>query len=579
MYRVTLYINFVFCITIIMAAQNAMAGGSLSFQAVTLSGQAAPGVPGRFFSFYYPPAISNSGRVAFAGWLTGVTSNDEGLWSGLPGSIQLVAREGVLAPGTSAVFAGGWLFPWVNSSGVVAFSAALGSGANSTNNTGIWAGTPGALSIVARAGNPAPGTPAGVVFSGGMQNWLMLNDAGAVVFRANLTGPGVDSSNDAGIWAGAPGALQLVAREGDVAPGTGGVFDLFNYQFEANPLPVINAAGDVVFSGHCTSGRGIWRWSGGVLELLALTNTAAPGTGVLYEYLHDPWMNASGQVAFGASLMGEGVDFTNNSGIWSGVPGAVGLVVRKGSAAPGAGGRNLILNGTNVGLISIQDDGAITFVSGLVYTDGTPAPGTGIWRYADAGGGSAMVLPETPAPGLSGVNIGSVSFFGPHPSASMPFMSYLSGTGVNAGNDESLWLKDVGSTPLLIVRAGDPFDVGGGDMRTINGDYIHASLNGGQGRCYNPNRQMAIGLGFSGGTAGIFTANVPLPTSPGDMNCDEKVDGLDVDGFVLAIMDASGYAAQIPGCNILNGDINLSGVTDMGDVELFADCMLNNDCQ
>ncbi|OQY98327.1 MAG: hypothetical protein B6D36_17655, partial [Planctomycetes bacterium UTPLA1] len=83
---------------------SAVAGGGLSFQAVALSGQSAPGAPGRFFSFYYPPAISNNGRVAFAGWLTGATSNDEGLWSGLPGSIQLVASEGSVAPGTTAAF-------------------------------------------------------------------------------------------------------------------------------------------------------------------------------------------------------------------------------------------------------------------------------------------------------------------------------------------------------------------------------------------------------------------------------------------------------------------------------------------
>ncbi|HKQ48078.1 MAG TPA: choice-of-anchor tandem repeat NxxGxxAF-containing protein [Phycisphaerae bacterium] len=559
---------------------TALAGGGLSFQAVSLSGQAAPGIPGRFFSYYYPPVISNSGRVAFAGWLTGVTSNDQGLWSGLPGSIQLVAREGSAAPGTTGVFTGnGWLFPWVNSSGIVAFSAALtGAGIDSTNNTGIWVGAPGAIAPAARAGNGAPGTPAGVVFSGGMQNWLMLNDAGQIVFRANLTGPGVDSSNDAGIWAGAPGALQLVAREGDTAPGTGGVFDLFNYQFEAYPLPVMNAAGEVVFAGHCTSGRGIWRWSGGVLELLALTNTAAPGTGVLFEYLYDPWMNASGQVAFGASLMGDGVDFMNNRGVWSGAPGAVELVVRKGSAAPGAVGRYLTLNGTNVGLISIQDDGAITLISGLMYSDGSIAPGTGLWRYGGGGGGSAMVIPETPATGLSGATIGSVSFFGPHPSASMPFMTYLSGTGVNGGNDESLWLKDAGSSPLLIVREGDLFDVGGGDMRAISGGYIHASLNGGQGRCYNSNRQMVIGLTFEGGTTGVFTANVPVQPKTGDMNCDGKVDGLDVDGFAQAMLDPSGYAAEHPSCNALNGDINLDSLTDPADTEQFVSCVLNGGC-
>jgi hypothetical protein len=560
---------------------SAEAGGGLTFQAVALSGQSAPGAPGRVFSFYYPPAISGSGRVAFAGWLTGVTSNDEGLWSGLPGAIQLVAREGSAAPGTTAVFSSGWSFPRVNTSGVVAFSAALGAGANSSNNTGIWSGLPGALSLVARAGNAAPGTPAGVVFSGGMQNWLMLNDAGQVVFRANLTGTGVTTANDAGIWAGAPGALQLVAREGDAAPGTGGVFDLFNYQFEAYPVPVINAAGEVVFSGHCTSGRGIWRWSGGVLELIALTNTTAPGTGALFEYLFDPWMNASGKVVFKASLMGDGVDFTNNAGVWVGEPGAVGLVVRKGSPAPGTSGQFLVMNFSNVGLLSIDDGGNITFPSSLMYSDGSGVPGGGgVWQYGTGGAGgssgSSVVLYGEPAPGLSGVSFSSVNDFGPHPAGSIPFPAYLSGTGVNADNDYSYWLKDGESSPLMILREGDLFDVGGGVMRNIG--QIDPSVQAPQGPGYTSSRQIVIGLHFWGGTSGIFSTSVPVPTSPGDMNCDGAVDGLDVDSFALAVLDPLGYAAELPGCNILNGNIDQSSMTDIDDIDLFVACVLNGGC-
>lgn len=558
---------------------SAVAGGGLTFQAVALSAQTAPGTGGRIFSFFYPPSIGSTGRVVFPGWVTGVTSNDEGLWSGLPGSIQLVAREGSSAPGTTGVFGqNSWTGPsCVNSTGTVAFSASLtGPGIDSTNNIGIWVGAPGAVALVARAGNPAPGTPAGVVFSGGMQNWLMLNDAGHIVFRANLAGPGVTSSNDAGIWAGLPGALVLVAREGDVAPGTGGVFDLFNYQFEAYPVPVINAAGEVVFSGHHTGGRGIWRWSGGVLELVARTNTNAPGTSALFEYLFDPWMNASGELVFKASLMGEGVDFTNNNGIWAGVPGAVGLVVRKGSPAPGTNGLLFVLNADSVGLNSIDDGGFVTILSSVVTNDWTSIPGLGVWRYETGGGGLAWMVYSDPAPGMSGVNMGSPNTCGPHPTSSMPFPTQLTGTGVTSSNDDCYWLKDVGSPPLLIVRENDQFDIGGGVMRTIG--TITTSPGGHRQSGYNSNRQMVIGLGFAGGTSGIFSANVPVPMTPGDMNCDGVVDGLDVDGFALAVLNPAGFAAEMPGCNILNGDINLDSLTDIADTDLFVTCVLNGGC-
>jgi hypothetical protein len=54
-------------------------------------------------------------------------------------------------------------------------------------------------------------------------NSSAINDAGQVLFRAYLTGAGVNSDNDEGIWAtDRSGVLQLIVREGDslqVAPG------------------------------------------------------------------------------------------------------------------------------------------------------------------------------------------------------------------------------------------------------------------------------------------------------------------------------------------------------------------------
>ena len=563
------------------AIDPAVAGDPLSFQAAALSGQTAPGTAGRVFSFFYPPSIGNSGRVVFPGWLTGVTSNDEGLWSGLPGSLQLVAREGSAAPGTTGVFGqNSWTSPvCVNSSGVVAFSASLtGPGIVGTNNLGIWAGLQGAVSLVARSGNAAPGTSAGVVFAGALQNWLMLNDAGQLLFRGALSGSGVDASNDFGFWVGTPGALQLVAREGDAAPGTSGVFGPFNGPFVDPPVPVMNATGQVVFSANSTAGRGIWRWTAGTLELVALTGASAIGiSNVVFEVLHEPWMNASGQVVFLASLAGENVDATNNRGIWAGVPGAVGLVVRKGSPAPGTSGQYLGMNADNVGLNSIDDGGFVTLGCSLFDSNWAVVPGGGgVWRYGIGGGGTAYTVHTDPAPGLSGINMGGSNSWGPHPTSSLPFQTYLTGTGVNGGNDDSLWLKDAGHSPLLIVRDGDSFDIGGGVMRTIGTIVTSPGTNRQSG--YNANRQMVIGLGFVGGTSGIFTANIPVPAMPGDMNCDQAVNGQDIAAFALAVLDPATYAARFSGCPILNGDSNQDNITNAGDSESFVACVLAGGC-
>ncbi len=46
-----------------------------------------------------------------------------------------------------------------------------------------------------------------------------LNEAGEIQFNAFLIGAGINSTNDTALFEGAPGALQFVAREGSPAPG------------------------------------------------------------------------------------------------------------------------------------------------------------------------------------------------------------------------------------------------------------------------------------------------------------------------------------------------------------------------
>jgi hypothetical protein len=107
-----------------------------------------------------------------------------------------------------------------------------------------------------------------------------LNDAGQTAFRAYISGVGVDSTNNEGIWSEGSGSLALVARAGGPAPGT--------------PSGISFA-------------------------------TFFPFNGALR-------MNASGQIAFTAFLKGSGVvPFENDIGIWASDPaGAVQLIARTG---------------------------------------------------------------------------------------------------------------------------------------------------------------------------------------------------------------------------------------------------------
>ena len=96
---------------------------------------------------------------------------------------------------------------------------------------------------------------------------LRFNESGMTAFTGGLTGPDVTSSNNLGIWAESQGSVKLVFRKGDPAPGT--------------------------------------------------------DSGIVFGLYEGWFLNGVGQIAFGASLSGPGVDASNSSGLWMGTIGEV----------------------------------------------------------------------------------------------------------------------------------------------------------------------------------------------------------------------------------------------------------------
>ena len=144
----------------------------------------------------------------------------DGIWVGpsdRSSPLTLVARSGTAAPGAGgANFSTFFKDPLVNEAGNVSFVDQLkGTGITSSNDTGLWTGNAGKLNLVARTGDHAPGTADGTVFSFPSSFDHALNNLGQVVFEGTVKGPGVDFSNDNGIWVYDPlKGTRLVAREG-----------------------------------------------------------------------------------------------------------------------------------------------------------------------------------------------------------------------------------------------------------------------------------------------------------------------------------------------------------------------------
>ena len=192
------------------------ATGQVIFETRALTGEVAPGTTAGevFTQFTTAPVFNASGQIAFPAYLSGVTFQNTGIWSEESGSLALVARASYPAPIPGDPFASfdGFGFPRISDGGHVAFRGIV------FTDSGIFSGASGALGLVAYHGDPAPGT------DGQFLNLLdpSLNAAGQTAFGATLSGSGIGSTNDSGIWSEGSGALALVAREGDPAPGTDG---------------------------------------------------------------------------------------------------------------------------------------------------------------------------------------------------------------------------------------------------------------------------------------------------------------------------------------------------------------------
>ena len=149
---------------------------------------------------------------------SGLNATAQSLWlSGQETRRRECQRELLFASFTSNFEFG----PGFNAAGQVAFSGRLtGPGVTTNNSAGVWSGLPGQLEIVARGGDQAPGTPAGTEFSS--FGPPVINHSGHVAFRATLAGIGLTSKNSGGIWSDGDGELTLIARDGSQAPCVAG---------------------------------------------------------------------------------------------------------------------------------------------------------------------------------------------------------------------------------------------------------------------------------------------------------------------------------------------------------------------
>lgn len=185
---------------------------------------------GKWASFGLPTMSSTSGffylAAKYAPGFGGVsTSNDSVLLyradTGVNTALFEIARENSNAPGTGttpAKFAG-FLDPASTTSGTVGFLATLkGNKVTSANNKGLWYGTFGNLILVERTGNKAPNAGAFLTsakFTALTSFVMPPGNPATPLFTAKIAGPGIDSTNNTGLWGvGSDGYIRQLLRTG-----------------------------------------------------------------------------------------------------------------------------------------------------------------------------------------------------------------------------------------------------------------------------------------------------------------------------------------------------------------------------
>ncbi|MGE5609168.1 MAG: choice-of-anchor tandem repeat NxxGxxAF-containing protein [Bacillota bacterium] len=196
---------------------------------------------------------------------------------------------------------------------------------SNTTSTGIWSGVPGNIQLVAKLGGAAPGTPSGAQFT--RLDQPQAGDHGLTVFAAELTGTGVTPQNRFGIWAGTPGNVQLVVRNDGPAPDLGPNSRIYLKESgpawaSPAPLPYVETKGSqLAFMGEALTsdgtkvGNGIWAGSPGAIHLIAKPDDPVLGVGDALQIggIQTGFkLNSAGQVAFIAGLKGQGVDISND---------------------------------------------------------------------------------------------------------------------------------------------------------------------------------------------------------------------------------------------------------------------------
>jgi len=307
-----------------------------------------------------------------------------------------------------------------------------------------------AITAVALSGQQAPGVEPGVSFARLSPPALAADDT--VVFFATLTGDGLSTDLDEGLFSYAVGVGSLIVRESDAAPWYAPdtrFVGLSDFAIDTAGIAVLAASVDdpaVVDPATKARALGIFtQVAPGTFAALARIDDQAAGLpeGDLYETLDSAAVASAGQSFFVGGRPDDGFD-SQPKGLWTDRIGSTTLLLMPGDPAPGT--TDLFAHFEPPSPVG---DGFV--IRGSSKPDGsTDRAAPGLWRES-SGTLALLVRAGDPAPGTGAAFVS----FSPHPAAggnALAFRATLDNG--DPASDTGLW-SDRGGTLALLAREGD----------------------------------------------------------------------------------------------------------------------------
>ena len=428
---------------------------------------------------------------------------------------ETVLAAGDAAPGLVGVqiqpgSSGALDSPVMDQNGTLVFRARLVGAVTGADDRALFVGNgAGDLQLAVRAGDQAPGQPAGTLLrsssatagSGGLESDPVISPFGEILYFGSrlydpVTPANTPTSSDSAFFWGPIGSLLPLAREGEQVPflPAGVLYGSlsFSRQFHG-----INASGQVILqcglTGAATASDNAVMATGlpGSLQVIMREGDTLP-TGEVIIPASGSTMSFKSQINEAGQVLHD-MRFSTTTGtaniandralaIWAAGAGST-IVVREGDPAPGLpAGTLLQRNGSTTWTV---DAGANNFTKSgntafIVYVDqGGTTPGVDDRVIYFGGiGGVAPIVRRGDATGLAGgetFDVFNNSSLTCNDLATVAFVSSLAGPSVTTANDSSLWVGTAGSWTLL-GREGDPMPI---VPASANGPWTIRSIAGG----------------------------------------------------------------------------------------------------